>query len=44
MKLRQFLYALASLLGDINAVKKGTIGKRLINKAIGRAIGKLFRK
>ena len=46
-KTRSFLYALAKLLGDINAIKKGRvgsrIGRRLAGKATGRGIGKLFR-
>lgn len=41
---RSFLYLLARILGDVNAIKKGTIGKRVANKIIGRASGKLFRK
>lgn len=42
--LRSFLYNFAKLLGDINAIKKGTIGKRLYNRAIGKATSKLFKK
>lgn len=42
--LRKLLYGLARLLGDVNAVRRGKIGNRLMNKAIGRATGKLFRK
>lgn len=38
MSFRSFLYRLASLLGDVNAVKRRRIGKRLVNKAIGRGI------
>lgn len=44
---RSFLYALAALLGDINAVQKNRvgrrIGRRLAGKATGRMLGKLFR-
>ena len=46
-KSRGFLYAIARILGDINAVKKGTAGKRIarrmVGKATGRGIGKMFR-
>jgi hypothetical protein len=44
---RSFLYLLARLLGDLNAVQKGKvgrrIGRRLAGKATGRALGKLFK-
>jgi hypothetical protein len=45
--LRSFLYAFARLLGDLNAIRKGTVGKRIARRAVGRmagrGIGKLFR-
>lgn len=45
-KTRGLLYLIARLLGDVNAVKKGTVGKRLVRraagKATGRGLGKLF--
>ncbi len=31
--MRAFLYALARLLGDINAVKRGTVGKRVVRES-----------
>ena len=44
---RGFLYALARFLGDLNAVKKGRVGRRvarrLAGKATGRGLGRLFR-
>ena len=44
---RGLLYLIARLLGDISAVQKGTVGKRVarraVGKATGRALGKLFR-
>lgn len=47
MTIRSFLYALARLMGDINAIQKGTIGKRvqrrIAGKITGRMLGKLFR-
>jgi hypothetical protein len=40
-------HTLARLLGDVNAVKKGTVGKRVVRrqagKVTGRGLGKLFR-
>lgn len=46
-KTRGFLYLLARLLGDVNAVQKGTVGKRagrrVAGRATGRALGKLFK-
>ena len=44
---RSFLYALARLMGDVNAAQKGTVGKRVAGRAAGRAtgrgLGKLFK-
>ncbi|MFP4561515.1 MAG: hypothetical protein ACLFRB_06150 [Thiohalorhabdus sp.] len=44
---RSFLYALAKLLGDINAIAKGRvgrrIGRRIAGKGTGRLLGKIFR-
>lgn len=44
---RGFLYFLARLLGDVNAVEKGRIGKRIarrmVGRALGRGMGRLFR-
>ena len=44
---RGFLYALARFLGDVNAVKKGQvgrrIGRRIVGKATGRGLARLFR-
>lgn len=37
-KVRNLLYFLARLLGDVNAIEKGKIGTRT-----GRLLGKLFR-
>lgn len=42
--MRAFLYALARILGDINAVKRGKVGKRIANKIIGRGVNKLWRR
>ncbi|MCC5841876.1 MAG: hypothetical protein JJT96_17305 [Opitutales bacterium] len=37
---RSFLYALARLLGDVNAVKRGRVGRRIGRRVVGRAAGK----
>ena len=46
-KSRSFLYTLAKYLGDLNAIARGKIGKRIARrmagKATGRGLGKLFR-
>ena len=39
-KTRGFLYWLARLLGDVNAVSKGKTGKRIARRAAGKALGK----
>jgi len=45
MSLRSLLYQLARFLGDINAMGKGKIGRRIINKGIGRgAVSKIYLK
>jgi len=47
MNIRSMLYQVARLMGDANAVKKGTVGKRVARRAAGRAtgrgLGKLFK-
>jgi hypothetical protein len=42
--LRSWLYLLARILGDINAIRRGPTAmvKRGANKVIGRALGRLF--
>jgi hypothetical protein len=44
--IRNLLYILARLLGDVNAVKKNKVGRRLgrraAGKATGRGLGKIF--
>jgi len=41
---RGWLYFLAKLLGDINAVKKSKVGKRIVHRTAGKATGKGLRK
>ncbi|MGI6083633.1 MAG: hypothetical protein ACOYEP_12270 [Limnochordia bacterium] len=43
-KTRRFLYQMARLLGDVNAVKRGTLVKRTARRAAGRATGRALRK
>lgn len=42
--MRGLLYKIARLLGDVNAVKKGKVGKRVGRRAAGKATGKGFKK
>jgi hypothetical protein len=42
--LRSFLYWLARLLGDLSAVKRGRVARRIGRRAAGKATGRLFRK
>ena len=39
-KTRSALYKSAKILGDVNSVKRGTIGKRLTNRLVGKASGR----
>jgi hypothetical protein len=47
-KTRGLLYWLARLLGDVNAVKRGPVGRRIgrraAGKLTGRGLGRLFRR
>jgi len=43
-KTRGFLYWLAKILGDISAVQKGKVGKRIIRRGAGKVTGKGMRK
>ena len=47
MTLRSALYLLARILGDVSAVRRGTVGRRiarrLAGKVTGRGLGRLFR-
>lgn len=49
-KIRGFLYSLAKILGDIQAISSGNpkkigkrIGRRVTGKATGRLFGKIFK-
>jgi hypothetical protein len=43
-KARGFLYLLAKWLGDLEAARKGRVGKRIARRAAGRATGKGLRR
>jgi hypothetical protein len=44
MTTRSALYGLARFLGDVNAVRRGRITRRLVNKALGRyVVSRLWR-
>ena len=40
---RGFLYSLAKLMGDYNAVKKGKVSQRVGRRVAGKATGKAMR-
>jgi len=42
MSTRSSLYFIAKLIGDINAIRKGRIGKRIYNRLLGKALSRLF--
>lgn len=41
-KTRSILYGLARFLGDMNAVKRGTVGKRIARRTAGRVTGRML--
>lgn len=43
-KTRSLLYKLSRLLGDANAVRRGTIGKRVGRRVAGKATGRFLRR
>ncbi|MBS4171955.1 hypothetical protein [Bacillus sp. FJAT-49736] len=43
-KMRKTLRSTEKLLGDINAVQKGKVGKRIVRRAAGKTTGKMLRK
>lgn len=40
-KTRSALYKSAKLLGDVNSVKRGSVGKRVTNRVVGNVSGKV---
>ncbi|MBU8786536.1 hypothetical protein KM903_09120 [Bacillus glycinifermentans] len=43
-KIRSALYKSAKILGDVNAAKNGTLGKRMARRAAGKTAGKILGK
>jgi hypothetical protein len=43
-KIRRTLYKTARFMGDVSAVKRGRVIKRVENRMIGRIVGKALRK
>lgn len=43
-KFRSFLYMLSKILGDVNAVKRGKVGKRVARRVTGKISGRLLGK
>ena len=44
MGLRSSLYKIARLMGDVNAVQKGKVGKRVARRAAGKVTGRSLGK
>lgn len=44
MSARGWLYRIAKLMGDANAVKKGKVGRRVARRAAGKVAGRGMRK
>lgn len=43
-KARGFLYRLARVLGDVNAVQKGRVSRRILRRGAGKITGRGLRK
>lgn len=43
-KIRKALYTSAKVLGDVNAVKKNKVGKRVQRRVAGKIAGKILKK
>ncbi len=43
-KLRDLLYKTARIIGDVQAVKRNRVPKRVVRRVAGKATGKLLRK
>jgi len=44
MNIRSWLYKIAAALGDVNAVKKDKVGRRVVRRGAGKLAGKGFQK
>lgn len=43
-KTRSILYKTAKILGDVDAVRKGKVGKRVKKRVVGKLAGKIIGK
>ena len=43
-KTRSMLYKTARVLGDLNSIKRGTIGTRVSNRVVGKVSGRISSK
>ena len=41
-KTRSVLYKSAKILGDINSIKRSTVGKRVTGRVVGKVSGRVF--
>jgi len=41
-KTRSALYKVAKILGDVNSIKRGTVGKRVTGRVVGKVSGRVF--
>jgi len=41
--MRSFLYRLASLLGDLNAIKRGTVPQRVVRKTMWKLFSRVMK-
>lgn len=44
MSVRSTLYLAAKIMGDVNAVKKGKVGRRVGRRIAGKGTGRVLRK
>jgi hypothetical protein len=44
MGIRSSLYNIARIMGDINAIQKGKVGKRIARRAASKATGRTMRR
>ena len=44
MGIRNYLYKVARIMGDVNAVQKGKVEKRIVRRAAGKVTGRLLGK
>lgn len=42
--MKSMLYALLRFSNDVNAVRKGRVGRRIIRRGVGRATGRAMRR